>query len=113
MARIGIFGAGWVGLVTGTCLADLGHEVVVRDIVAEKIAALSRAEVPFHEEGLPALLERNAHRLRLGSFPFILSSRQWSCARPESLRLTRAREARDESVPGSEPRTIVPDHSDG
>jgi UDPglucose 6-dehydrogenase len=64
MARIGIFGAGWVGLVTGTCLADLGHEVVVRDIVAEKIAALSRAEVPFHEEGLPALLERNAHRLR-------------------------------------------------
>jgi UDPglucose 6-dehydrogenase len=63
MARIGIFGAGWVGLVTGACLADLGHEVVVRDVVAEKIAALARGEVPFHEEGLPGLLERNAARL--------------------------------------------------
>ncbi len=63
MARIGIFGAGWVGLVTGACLADLGHEVVVRDIVAEKVASLSRGEVPFHEDGLPELLERNRERL--------------------------------------------------
>src|ERR1700677_3148576 len=63
MARIGIFGAGWVGLVTGACLAELGHDVVVRDVVAEKIAALRRGEVPFHEEGLPELLARNAGRL--------------------------------------------------
>src|SRR5580692_415315 len=63
MARIGIFGAGWVGLVTGACLADLGHEVVVRDIVAEKVASLSRGEVPFHEDGLPELLERTRERL--------------------------------------------------
>ena len=38
--RVAVFGAGYVGLVTGACLADLGHDVVVRDIVAEKIEAL-------------------------------------------------------------------------
>src|SRR5438067_2131394 len=63
MARIGIFGAGWVGLVTGACFAELGHEVVVRDVVADKIDALRRGEVPFHEERVPELLERNRDRL--------------------------------------------------
>jgi UDPglucose 6-dehydrogenase len=63
MARVGIFGAGWVGLVTGSCFADLGHEVVVRDIDPEKIERLRRGEVPFHEDGLPELLARNADRL--------------------------------------------------
>src|SRR5205085_1281911 len=63
MAKIGIFGAGWVGLVTGTCFAELGHEVVIRDVVPEKVEALRRGEVPFHEEGVPELLERNAERL--------------------------------------------------
>src|SRR5580658_7233012 len=63
MARVGVFGAGWVGLVTGTCLAELGHEVVVRDVLADKVAALNRGEVPFHEERLPELLVRNRDRL--------------------------------------------------
>ncbi len=63
MARVGIFGAGWVGMVTGCCLAELGHEVVVRDIVPAKIEALSRGELPFHEHGLAELLEANADRL--------------------------------------------------
>jgi UDPglucose 6-dehydrogenase len=63
MARVGIFGAGWVGLVTGVCFAELGHEVVVRDIVPEKIEALRRGEVPFHETDVPELLERNRERL--------------------------------------------------
>jgi UDPglucose 6-dehydrogenase len=63
MARVGIYGAGWVGLVTGACLAELGHEVVIRDVVAGKIDALRRGEVPFHEDGVPELLERNAGRL--------------------------------------------------
>src|SRR5437868_11341650 len=62
MARIGIFGAGWVGLVTGACFAELGHEVVVRDVVADKIDALRRGEVPFHEERVPELLERTSER---------------------------------------------------
>jgi UDPglucose 6-dehydrogenase len=60
---IGIFGAGWVGLVTGACFAELGHEVVVRDIVPERIEALRSGQLPFHEPGLEELLERNRERL--------------------------------------------------
>ena len=61
--RVAVFGAGYVGLVTGACLADLGHDVVVRDIVPEKIEALREGDVPIHEEGLTALIERNRERL--------------------------------------------------
>ena len=61
--EVAVFGAGYVGLVTGACFADLGHDVVVRDIVAEKIDALRRGEVPIHEPGLDELLERNRERL--------------------------------------------------
>jgi UDPglucose 6-dehydrogenase len=60
---IGIFGAGWVGVVTGACFADLGHEVIVRDIVPERIEALQAGRIPFHEPGLEELLERNRERL--------------------------------------------------
>jgi UDPglucose 6-dehydrogenase len=62
--RVAVFGAGYVGLVTGACLADLGHDVVVRDVVESKIAGLRRSEVPIHEPGLDELIERNAERLR-------------------------------------------------
>src|SRR5262249_19772242 len=58
-----IFGAGYVGLVTGACFADLGHEVVVRDILPERIEELRAGRVPIHEPGLEALLARNAERL--------------------------------------------------
>jgi UDPglucose 6-dehydrogenase len=61
--RIGIFGAGWVGLVTGGCFAELGHEVVVRDIVPERIDALRAGRLPFHEPDLPEVLARNADRI--------------------------------------------------
>ena len=61
--KIGIFGAGWVGLVTGACFAELGHEVVVRDVVPERIEALQAGRVPLHEPGLEELLERNRERL--------------------------------------------------
>ena len=60
---IGIFGAGWVGLVTGACLAELGHPVIIRDIVEPRIEALSAGRVPFHEPGLAELVERNRERL--------------------------------------------------
>jgi UDPglucose 6-dehydrogenase len=62
--RIAVFGAGYVGLVTGACFAELGHDVVVRDVVPEKIDALRRGQVPIHEEGLHGLLRRNRERLR-------------------------------------------------
>jgi UDPglucose 6-dehydrogenase len=64
MSKIAIFGAGYVGLVTGACLAELGHDVAVRDVVPKKIAALRRGEVPIYEPGLEELLARNAERLR-------------------------------------------------
>ena len=63
MSKVGIFGAGWVGLVTGACFAELGHEIVIRDVVAAKIDALQRGEVPFHEHKLPELLASNAERI--------------------------------------------------
>ena len=61
--KIAVFGAGYVGLVTGACFAELGHDVVVRDIVTEKIETLRRGDVPIHEEGLAQLLEKNRERL--------------------------------------------------
>ncbi len=60
---IGVFGAGWVGLVTGACFAELGHEVVVRDVIPERIEALRAGSLPLHEPGLAELLERNRERL--------------------------------------------------
>ena len=60
---IGVFGAGWVGLVTGACFAELGHEVIIRDIVQPRIEALSAGRMPFHEPGLAELVERNRERL--------------------------------------------------
>ena len=62
--RVAVFGAGYVGLVTGACFAELGHDVVVRDVVEEKIETLRRGDVPIHEEGLGELLGRNRPRLR-------------------------------------------------
>ena len=60
---IGVIGAGWVGLVTAACFAELGHHVYCRDIVAAKVESLSRGEVPIHEPGLAELVARNAERL--------------------------------------------------
>ena len=59
-----MFGAGYVGLVTGACFADLGHEVVIRDVVPERIERLQAGEVPIYEPGLELVLERNADRIR-------------------------------------------------
>ena len=60
---IGVIGVGWVGLVTAACFAELGHQVIARDIVPEKVEALSRGEVAIHEPDLEDLLRRNAERL--------------------------------------------------
>ena len=62
--RIAVFGAGYVGLVTGACLAELGHTVTVRDVIPERIAVLRRGEVPIYEPGLDELLARNHERMR-------------------------------------------------
>jgi UDPglucose 6-dehydrogenase len=63
MSKIAIFGAGYVGLVTGACFAELGHDVVVRDVLPDKVDALKAGQVPIYEPGLEELLERNRERL--------------------------------------------------
>jgi UDPglucose 6-dehydrogenase len=60
---IGILGAGWVGTVTAACFAELGHDVVVRDVDSARIEALSAGHVPIYEPGLEELLVRNRERL--------------------------------------------------
>lgn len=63
--RVTIFGSGYVGLVTGACLADAGNHVVCVDVDAGKIERLNRGEVPIHEPGLEALIKRNADAGRI------------------------------------------------
>jgi UDPglucose 6-dehydrogenase len=63
--RVTIFGSGYVGLVTGACLADAGNDVVCVDVDPAKVAMLQAGEVPIHEPGLDALIERNAKAGRL------------------------------------------------
>lgn len=57
--RLTIFGTGYVGLVTGACLADVGHQVVCVDVDAQKIARLNAGEIPIHEPGLEDVVARN------------------------------------------------------
>ena len=64
MSRIAVFGAGYVGLVTGACFAELGHDVVVRDVLPDRIDALLAGEVPIHEPGLQEVIGRAGERLR-------------------------------------------------
>src|SRR3954471_6558756 len=63
MSRIAVFGAGYVGLVTGACFADLGNEVIIRDVVPQRIEGLRRGEIPIYEPGLDDVVERNRARL--------------------------------------------------
>jgi UDPglucose 6-dehydrogenase len=58
-----VIGAGYVGLVTGVCLASMGHQVTLRDIDASKVASLNDGQVPIYEPGLGDLMEANRERL--------------------------------------------------
>jgi len=60
-----IIGAGYVGLVTGACLADLGHNVVCVDNDKKKIDTLKKGSIPFYEKGLEQMIERNKKAKRL------------------------------------------------
>lgn len=64
MTSVSIIGCGYVGLVTGICLADLGHRVVFVDIDPEKVAMVNSLHPPVHEPGLDELLQKNAGRIR-------------------------------------------------
>ncbi len=60
---VGVIGVGWVGLVTAVCFAELGHQVVARDILPEKVESLARGELTIHEPGLEEMLRRNSERI--------------------------------------------------
>lgn len=63
--KVTVFGVGYVGLVSGACLAELGNQVVCVDIDAQRIERLAAAEIPFHEPGLADLVRSNVAAGRL------------------------------------------------
>ena len=63
--KIAVIGTGYVGLVTGTCLADAGHMVTCIDIDANKVAQLSQGICPIFEPDLDGMIVRNLQEKRL------------------------------------------------
>jgi len=65
MAKICVIGTGYVGLVTGTCFSDMGHQVVCLDIDADRVNGLKHGVLPIYEPGLEQLVEQNVNAGRL------------------------------------------------
>lgn len=65
--KIAVIGTGYVGLVTGTCLADIGHQIICVDIDAKKIANLKNGIIPIYEPGLSEIVKKN---FELGNLEF-------------------------------------------
>lgn len=63
--KLTIYGVGYVGLVTGACLAEMGHEVLCVDIDTNKVARLHQGEIPIYEPGLEPLLKKNLQEGRI------------------------------------------------
>jgi UDPglucose 6-dehydrogenase len=65
MGKIAVIGTGYVGLTTGACFAQLGHDVICADIHAAKVERLNRGEIPIHEPGLDRVVEEGRASGRL------------------------------------------------
>jgi UDPglucose 6-dehydrogenase len=63
--KVAIVGTGYVGLVTGACFADMGHDVICVDVDAEKVKRLRKGEMPIHEPGLEEVVQRGIEAGRL------------------------------------------------
>lgn len=73
VARIAVVGTGYVGLTTGACFAELGHDVMCADIDLRKIERLREGEIPIHEEGLELIVQENQ---KAGRLDFVLGAAQ-------------------------------------
>ncbi len=71
MSRVAVIGTGYVGLTTGAYLAHIGHEVTCADVVEEKVARLTRGEIPIHEPGLGEMVRAG---LATGNLRFVVGS---------------------------------------
>ena len=93
--KITIHGCGYVGLVTGACLSDVGNEVLCVDVDEGRLEALNRGEVPIHEPGLAAIIKRNmeAGRLRFTIDPIKAVGHQQQ-GLPQRLALPRTQHDR-------------------
>ena len=78
MIRIAVVGTGYVGLVTGACLADFGNEVRGVDVDASKVARLSGGEIPFFEPGLEELVGRNRQAGRIEFDTDLADAARWA-----------------------------------
>jgi UDPglucose 6-dehydrogenase len=78
MIRVAVVGTGYVGLVTGACLADFGNEVRCVDVDAAKINRLDAGEIPFFEPGLEELVGRNAQAGRLSFTVDLAAAARWA-----------------------------------
>ena len=63
--KVAVVGTGYVGLVAGTCFADMGNDVICVDIDKEKIKTLNEGKVPIYEPGLGKLIKKNVSAKRL------------------------------------------------
>ena len=88
--KIAVVGTGYVGLVTGTCFAEIGVDVVCVDIDAEKIARIERGDIPIYEPGLDEMVIRNMKAGRLRFATDLSASTGWkSCSVRWVLLLTK------------------------
>ncbi len=71
MSKIAVIGTGYVGLTTGACFSALGHDVVCADIIEEKVAALTRGEIPILEAGLEQIVREG---IEAGRLSFVLGA---------------------------------------
>lgn len=71
-SRIAVIGTGYVGLTTGTCFAELGHDVVCADIVPAKVESSKWSEIPIHEDGLKSIVREN----KPGRLDFVLGTQR-------------------------------------
>lgn len=116
-SRIAVVGSGYVGLTTGACFAELGHDVTCADIDPHKVATLSSGQIPIHEEGLEHIVRENlaAGRLRfvfgaanaVGDCEFVYLCVPTPQGPDDSADLTYLQAAAEEIAPHLAPGTIV------